>query len=153
MFKAEDLEFYVRYNILSEMLEHSKVFKPLDFTNTLELFENELKTATLLNDFTFVNDQLTTAIKIAKKIGVDHKIWHNERGNSYLKLAKNIINEDRYWIKQDYHSKAIQEFKLAKNIEKRKEVEKLYADLKPLIKLPTISIPYTEENTEYFKET
>ena len=152
LFKTKNLEFYIKHGVLTDMLKYPKIFKALDFTNTLTLFENELKNDTIIDDFILGNEQLSTAIKIANKIGADHKRWHNEKGLAYLRLAEKITIEDRYWIKQDYHAKAISEFKLAKNIQNRKSTEKLYTDLKPLIKLPTISTPYSEDIQKAFKK-
>lgn len=152
LFKSKGLKFYIKHGILVDMLKYPKIFKALDFTNTLTLFENELKKDTLIDDFNLGNEQLSTAIKIAKKTSVDHKTWHNEKGLTYLRLAENITTEDKYWVKQDYHAKAISEFKLATNINNRKRTEKLYTDLKPLIKLATISTPYSEDIQKALKK-
>jgi len=145
LFDVKDLEFYVRHNILTDMLKYPKIFKAIDFKNTLDLFENELRTETSIDDFLLSNEYLPTAIIIAKKIQEDYKKYHNQRGLSYLRIAEKILDNDRYWIKQSNYAKAISEFKFSKNTEKIKYTEKLYADLKPLIKLPTISIPFTKD--------
>lgn len=123
LFKAENFEFYIHEGILRDMLKYPKIFKAVDFQNSLSLFQKFLNEPNLLDNFMLVNDQLSTAIKIANKTRTDNKIWHNEKGLAYLKLADEIINEDRYWIKQDYHSKAIAEFKLANHKENRQKTE------------------------------
>lgn len=151
LYEAEDLEFYVIQGILSDMLEYPKLFKPKDFSNTLTFFEKELEKNILSDNFIFLDEYLSIAIKIAKKIGEDHKKWHNEKGLVYLKFAEQITNKESYWIKQDYYAKAILEFKLAKNIENKKNTEKLYSDLKPLIKLDSFSIPFSKEVQEKLK--
>lgn len=148
LFNVKNLEFYVLHNILTDMLEYPKIFKAIDFENTLDLFENELKTETEIDDFLLSEEYLPTAITIAKKIKKDFKKYHNHRGLCYLKLAEKIIDKDRNWIKQSNYAKAITEFKLSKNIQKRKYTEKLYTDLKPLIKLSTTTIPFTKEVQE-----
>jgi hypothetical protein len=145
LFKAENIDFYIREGILKDMLEYPKIFKSKDFRNSLTLFDKFLQKPNLIDNFMLANEQLSTAIKIANKTSSDNKKWHNEKGLAYLRLANEINNEDRFWVKQDYHSKAITEFKLASHIENRKKTELLYAQLKPQIKLPTISIPYSEE--------
>ena len=152
IFKAESLEFYLIHGILVDMLKYPKIFKSIDFTNTLTLFEKELKSDTELDDLILGHEQLSTAIKIAKKLGEDHKKWHNEKGLAFLRLAEKITNKDRFWIKQDYHAKAISEFKLAKNIQNRKNTEKLYSDLKPTIKLATVQIPYSKDIQNILKD-
>jgi hypothetical protein len=152
LFDTKDLEFYIRHNILTDMLKYPKIYKALDFENTLDLFENELKSKTSIDDFLLSEEYLSTAIIIAKKTKKDYKKYHNQRGFSYLRLAETIIDKDRYWIKQSNYAKAITEFKLSKNIQERNRTEKLYSDLKPLIKLPTISIPFTEDVREKLKK-
>ncbi|WP_109435645.1 DUF4209 domain-containing protein [Aquimarina sp. AU119] len=146
LFKTEKFEFHDKQSILNDMLEFPKIYKPIDFANSLQLFEKELSKKTInLDDFMLVNYYLPTAIKIANKTKTDTKKWQNEIGLAYLRLAENETKEDRFWIKQDYNYKAIHSFKLSGNDEYRKKSEKLYADLKPKIKLPTITIPFTQE--------
>ncbi|MGY6649441.1 DUF4209 domain-containing protein [Wenyingzhuangia sp. IMCC45574] len=152
LFETDNLEFYIIHSILSDMLKYRKIFKTIDFNNTLSFFEEQLNTETKLDDLTLGHEYLSTAIKISKKLGEDHRIWHNEKGLAYLRLAETITNPEQYWVKQDYHAKAIEEFKLANNTTNRKTSEKLYADLKPLIKLNTFSIPYTKEIEEAFNK-
>ena len=101
LFEATKLEFYTREGILRDMLDFPKVFKPKDFENTLKLIENELKKdKTVIDDFSLVHNYLPTAIKIATKTNSDVKKWYNEMGLAYLRMANQIINEDRFWIKQ-----------------------------------------------------
>ncbi|NEW79420.1 MAG: DUF4209 domain-containing protein [Gelidibacter sp.] len=153
LFEATKLEFYTREGILRDMLEFPKIFKPKDFENTLKLIENELnKDKTEIDDFSLVHNYLPTAIKIATKTNSDIKKWHNEMGLAYLRMANQIINEDRFWIKQDYHASATEAFKKAGNVVERNKVEKLYADLKPKIKLPLFKMDYTEEIQKSLKE-
>lgn len=153
LIEATKLEFYTREGILRDMLEFPKIFKPNDFEKSLELIENELKKDnTVIDDFSLVHNYLPTAIKIALKTSSDTKKWHNEIGITYLRMADEVTNEDRFWIKQDYHSSAIEAFRQAGNINERKEAEKLYADLKPKIKLPLFKIDYTTEIQTYLLE-
>lgn len=153
LFNANKLEFYTLDGILNSMLEANKIFKPKDFENTLYIFDNEIinNTKENIDDFFLVNSTLPTAIKIAVKIKSDPKKWQNEIGLAYLRMANKITREDKFWIKQDYHSSAIEAFKLAKKEKNRKLAEKLYANLKPQIKLPTHTIPYTQELQKLLK--
>lgn len=140
LFKAKKLKFYTVHGILQDMLEYPKLFKPIDFEHTLTIFEKELNiNRKKIDDFNLVSYHLPTAIKIARKIKSDVKKWYNEVGNAYLRLANEEVEEDRYWIKQRFHAEAIKSFTLAANNDKKKDVEILYAQLKPKIKLPGFS--------------
>lgn len=153
LFEATKLEFYTIEGILRDMLEFPKIFKPNDFENSLELIIKELKKdKTEIDDFFLVHNYLPTAIKIAVKTNSDTKKWHNEKGMAYLRMADAVTNEDRFWIKQDYHSSAIEAFRHAGNTNDRKKTEKLYADLKPKIKLPLFKFDYTPEIQKYLQE-
>ena len=140
LFKAKKLKFYTIHGILEDMLEYPKLFKPIDFEQTLSIFDKELKqNRRKVDDFNLVSYHLPTAIKIATKTKSDVKKWHNEVGLAYLRLANEEVEENRYWIKQRFHAEAIKAFALAGNKDKKKEVEALYAQLKPKIKLPGFS--------------
>lgn len=153
LFQTSELEFYAKDGILNEMLKYPKLFKPGDFEKTLSLFDSELNKKTNSSDeFTFANYYLSTALKIAAKTKSDVKKWHNEKGLAYLRLAKSETKEDRFWIKQDYHAKAIEEFTLAGNTENRKIAQQLYADLKPYVKLNTIKVNFNEKTQKQFRE-
>ncbi len=153
LFEATKLEFYTLEGILRDMLEAPKIFKPKDFDNSLELIIKELKKDKIeIDDFFLVNNYLPLAIKIAVKTNSDTKKWHNEKGQAYLRMADEVTNEDKFWIKQDYHSSAIEAFRQAGNINERKKTEKLYADLKPKIKLPLFKFDYSPEIQKYLQE-
>lgn len=153
LFDSPKLEFYTLEGILRDMLEFPKIFKPNDFENSLELIIKELKKdKTEIDNFFLVHNYLPTAIKIAVKTNSDTKKWHNEKGMAYLRMADAVTNEDRFWIKQDYHSSAIEAFRQAGNVNERKKTEKLYADLKPKIKLPLFKYDYTPEIQKYLQE-
>ncbi|WP_420577974.1 DUF4209 domain-containing protein [Ekhidna sp.] len=152
LFDIEGIKFYTKDGILNDMLEYPKLFKALDFDRTLELYEAELKESKeKKDDFLLVNYHLPTAIKIATKTKNDVKRWHNEIGLTYLRMAANETQEDRFWIKQDYHSKAISAFRLAGNKTMKLEAEKLYADLKPKVRLSNVKIDFDEETRNTLK--
>ncbi|WP_046755113.1 DUF4209 domain-containing protein [Kordia jejudonensis] len=153
LFKAKRLKFYTLHSILEDMLSCKKIFKPKDFENTLSLFQTQLEESKGgKEDFLLVNEYLPSAIKIAAKIKSDTKNWQNEIGLAFLRMAEEITQEEKFWIKQDYHAKAIEAFKLSGNLEYRKKAEILYANLKPQIKLPTHTISYTEEIQDLLKK-
>ena len=158
LFKTEGIEFYTRHGILDDMLKYPKIFKAQDFENTLTLFDLEIAKQEP-NDYMLVHRYLPTAVKIAAKLQSDVKKWHYEIGLSYLRCALKETKEERFWLKLDLYTKAIEFFSLAKNDEKRKETEKLYAELKPKVTLPLHTLEYDEkmqkerlENHETIKE-
>ncbi len=147
LFEIPEFEFYLKHDILNDMLKYPKLFKPIDFDGTLDLIENEInKNNDNANDYNLVEYLIPTAIKIATKTQSDVKKWHTKKGIAFLKLAEAETEEDRFWIKQDFHTSAIIAFSNAGNIEKRKEAEELYAKLKPKIKLPSKRFNYKIED-------
>jgi hypothetical protein len=153
LFEIPYLDFFVKHGILEEMLEYPKLYKPDDFKGTLDIFEKEInRVSKKVDDFNLVYYHIPTAIKIAIKTNSDIKKWYSEKGLAFLRLAFEETQEERYWIKQDYHAKAIEAFRSAGNTEKRKEVELLYAELKPKIKLPTIRQKFDQETIKYLEE-
>lgn len=153
LFEATDLEFYALHAILDDMLENPKIFKAGDFEGTLPLFEKEInKERKKSDDFLLVNYYLPTAIKIAAKVGADVKKWHNDAGLAYLRISDTEVEEDRYWIKQSYHVKAIEAFTFAGKTEKKKQAEKLYSDLKPKVKLSSVEIELDEKTQKEIEE-
>lgn len=151
LYDTQSIPFYIKYGIIIDMLENPKIFKPIDFENTLQIFESDL-VGDLDDHFRLAEMYLPTAIKIAHKIKSDVKIWHNKLGCSYLKAAELETNDERAWIKIDIISRAIKEFKLGQNIAKKSEAEKLYADTKPKVKLDTIHIPHDKEIRAAYKQ-
>lgn len=148
-----DFEFYTKHSLLSDMLEYPKLFKSQDFENTLGIIENVLKEErTNTVDFSIVNYYIPTAIQIATKTNSDVKLWYNEKGNTYLKIADYETDEERFWMKLNNYASAINAFMLAGNTEKTKEAELLYAELKPKVKLPTTKIDFDAETQQKFRE-
>ena len=43
LYKANKLNFSTKHGIIKDMLKYSKIFKPVDFNNVLELFEEGIK--------------------------------------------------------------------------------------------------------------
>lgn len=149
----QENEFYTRHGILNDMLEYPRLFKPVDFENTLAIFDERINgDGKKPDDFLLVNYHLPTAIKIATKTKSDVKKWHNEIGLAYLRIAEEETEEDRLWIKQNYHSKAIEAFNLAGNKEKRKEAQQLYADLKPKVKLSSFRVDFDEKTQKLLRK-
>jgi len=151
LFRVSDLEFHTLHSIIENMLEYPKLFKPKDFERSLALFEEEINKKEF-DDFSLAKYYLPTAIKIATKLKTDVKKWHNEVGLAYIRIAKEEIEEDRNWIKLKFYFEAITAFKLSGNNDKRKEVELLYAELKPHIKLSSFRMDFSKETITKLKE-
>jgi hypothetical protein len=146
-------DFYFKHGILEDMLKYPKLFKPLDFGNTLSIFEDALKSKNWRNDnFLNINLHILTAIKIAIKTNSDVKKWHNELGHAHSRIADLETQEDRFWIKLVHYSNAIKAFGLAGNNEKKYESELLYSELKPKVKMPTVSVDLDEESQNKMKD-
>tara|TARA_Y100001933_G_C19008517_1_gene567681 strand:- start:3680 stop:5185 length:1506 start_codon:yes stop_codon:yes gene_type:complete len=152
LFKS-DFEFYTKHGILNDMLDYPKLFKSDDFKQTLSIFENELKNdRKKTDDFSLVNYHIPTALKIAIKTKSDVRKWHNECGLAYLRIAEGETEEDRFWLKLDNYASAIKAFTSAGNLEKVKDAETLYSELKPKVKLPTTRIDFDEETQKQLQE-
>jgi len=151
LFHSNGFEFYTKHGILNDMLKYPKLFKPKDFENTLKIIDEEVY-KNKSDNFLLVNYHIPTALKIAAKTKSDIKKWHNEIGLAYLRLAESETKEDRFWIKQDYHSKAIKSFILAGNNEKKNEAEHLYSELKPKVKLQNIRIEFDEQTQKQLQD-
>lgn len=132
------IEFSTKQSIIKEMLSSPKIFKPLDFEKTLSIFEEEL-IRVRLHDYHLAKIYFPTALQIAKKTKSELRKWHDRTGLAYLRLALTETQDDRLWLKQSYYKKAIHSFLLAKNINKKNEVEMLYSELKPKVKLPVVA--------------
>jgi hypothetical protein len=148
------LPFWTKHSILDDMLKHPKLFKPEDFTNTLNLFKNELNRADKRTDhFLLVNNYLPTALRIASKTKSDNKYWYDQIGECYVQMAYDEERPDRLWIKQDNYAHAIDAFGNSGNIQRRKEIEQAYYELKPKVTLPShrIEIKLSKEESKLFK--
>ena len=153
LFESVGFEFYVKHSILKDMLEYPKIFKQSDFENSLEIFDEIVKTENdKPNSITLYEFYLSTAIKIAQKTNSDVKKWHNIVGFAYLRMAESETEEDRFWVKQKFHTDAIEAFGLAGNLEKVREVEKLYMELKPKVTLPSHRFTYDEKTQKKLKK-
>lgn len=147
LFDTTDLKFYMKFQIIKEMLKYNKIFKAEAFKNVLSIFEEELLNSK--DSLTLVEFYLPTAIKICQKIGCDVKRWHNEMGNLYFNWAESETEKDRFWIKLDTYKKAIDAFTYAGNGEMKTKVEQLYSELKPSVKLTSYRF---EMNSKTHKE-
>lgn len=153
LIKEDKLPFYTKHGILDDMLQYPKIFKADDFSNVLILFEKRLiSKLDEGGDFTLVNYHLPTAIKIAQKIKSDVLRWYNEIGESYLRMAKKEVDDERNWIKLDLFSKAIDAYRKAGNKEKKNEVEQLYFLLKPNVKLDEYKVDFDEDTVRKLNE-
>ena len=77
LFDYNKLKFYTIHGILDDMLNCPKVFKPVDFENTLPIIEREIsKKSKNVDYFLSVNSYIPTAIKIAIKTNYDPLNFH-----------------------------------------------------------------------------
>jgi len=151
---SEDLNFWAKHGIIEDMLKYPKIFKTIDFTDTLPIFTNQIDVANEnVDDFNLVNYHLPTAIKVAQKLKSDVKIWYEEIGNRYLRLADREVEENRYWIKLDYYRAAIEAYLKCGNVEKKTTVEQQYFELKPKVKLDEYRIDFDEETIAKLKDS
>ncbi len=142
--------FFLRHSVMDTMLKNPKYFKQQDFHGSLNVFEKELTELDQVDYHLMVTYYLPTALKIAQKMNIDIRKWHDRIGYSYVRLAEKETQEERYWIKQDYYTQAIHAFGRAVNLERKKEVEQLYFELKPKVKLPSVEVKL--DVTELYKE-
>lgn len=138
-----NVPFFLQHLVLDEMAKHQKIFQQSDFSGTLDLFEKELAAEDRSDDFLMVTYYLPTALKIAQKINDDVRKWHNHIADCFLRLAQKEVNEERNWIKQKWYAQAIHAYGMASNVSKKKEVEQLYFELKPNVKLNTVRLDLT----------
>ncbi|MCB0492496.1 MAG: DUF4209 domain-containing protein [Cyclobacteriaceae bacterium] len=142
--------FFLRHAVMDTMLKNPKYFKAVEFHGSLNLFVTELESGGELDYFMMVHNYLPTALKIAQRTNDNVKKWHNYMADCYIRLAEKETNEERYWIKQDYYTHAIHAYGRAGNVEKKKEIEQLYFELKPKVRLPGVKMQF--DVTEIYKE-
>ncbi|ADR21947.1 hypothetical protein MATR_04190 [Marivirga tractuosa] len=149
-----EVSFWAKHSILDDMIKHPKIFKAEDFKGSLNLFKKELDGANKRTDhFLLVNNYLPTALRIASKTKSDNKYWYDQIGECYVQMANDEESPDRLWIKQDNYANAIDAFGNSGNIQRRKEIEQAYYELKPNVKLPShrIEVKLSEEESKLFK--
>lgn len=142
--------FFLRHAVLDTMLKNPKYFKSEHFGRSLDVFKKELESVERVDYHLMVNYYLPTALKIAQKTKTDVRVWHNHTGDCYMRIAERETKEDRYWMKLEYYTQAIRSYGLAGNTERKKEVEQLYFELKPNVRLPEVEVKF--DVTEVYKE-
>lgn len=146
LFDADQLRFSTKHSIVEEMLKFPKMFKSIDFADILTIFERHLvNTIGKPDDFLSVSYYLPTAIKVAQKQKSNVKIWYDEMGKVYLRMAESEIEEERNWIKQKFYAQAVEAFRLSGNQQRKRECEQLYFALKPYVKLDEHLVDFDEE--------
>lgn len=155
LLKSDHLPFWFKASVLEEMSKYPKQFKKKDFEGCLQLYRDEFNNTGKRTDYMFLaNTYLIKAIDISQKLGESPNEWYSMIGQCYLNLAEGETDESRYWIKQDYHAKAVQAFLLAGNAKMRAKAEDLYFKLKPQVSLPTHEYQFklTEEQVKALEE-
>lgn len=151
--EAEGISFYTKHGIVEDMLKHPKIFKSKDFDKVLSIFAAHIKSAGgNPDDFLLTNYHIPTAIKVAKKQNSDVKSWYDEIGYAYLRIAERETEADRHWLKLNDYARAIEAFRLSGNLEKKRECEQLYFDLKPHVRLDEYRIDFDEETMQKLRE-
>lgn len=149
------LPFWFKASILEEMAKHPRLFKKGDFDGHLQLYREEFNKTEKRTDYiSLASRHLLNAIDIAQKLATPPNEWYTMIGQCFLKLAEEETDESRYWIKQDYHAKALQAFLWAGNTEMKAKAAKLYSELKPKVNLPTHEYQFklTDEQVKALKE-
>ncbi len=132
------ISFWVKAHILEEMVRHPRLFKKDDFEGCLQIYRDEFNRTDKRTDFSFLADTyFPTAIKIAQKRSENPNEWFNMMGQCYLRIAEEETDQSRFWIKQEYHSRAVDAFLKAGDSEMKAKAERLYFELKPKISLPS----------------
>ena len=149
-----NIKFYIRHSILETMLDFPGVFKKETFENTLSLFEEDIKLTESgkSDDHLMAKYYLPTAIKIASKIGEDSRKWYTKIGEFYVRTADKENDPERNWIKLQFYSSAIQNFRQAGDTAKRQQAEEKYAALKEEVTLPTVEVPYDDDHIKHLNE-
>jgi hypothetical protein len=154
LLNAIKIPFYTKHSLLRIMLEYGQIFKADSFSGSLALFEKELTSRKKKSDdFGMVNYYLPTAIRIASKLGEDIRIWHNTIGECYVRLADEETEEDRNWLKLHDYAQAIRSFGQAGNVIRKKEIEQLYFELKPNVKLNNVQINFDDDTVKALEES
>jgi hypothetical protein len=145
--------FWAKHGIIDDMLKYPKIFKSTDFNNTLGLFELHLQNVNSIGeDFQLVNYYLPTAIKVAQKQKSGVKKWYEEIGKAYIRMAEEENEDERSWIKLEEYRQAIDAFRLSGNQKRKQEIEQLYFELKPKVKLEEFSIELDEETRKKLEQ-
>jgi hypothetical protein len=154
LFGQKFISLTTKMGIVEDMLNYTQLFKPEHFKGVLDLYKgviNDRKVSS--DDFLFVNNYLPMAIKVAQKLKEDVKPWYEEVGLAHLRIAEKETKDDRNWIKLNEYSEAIEAFRMAGNTKKKKDVEKLYTQLRPSVALDTFELPFDKDIQEKMKKT
>lgn len=145
LFQSPTLNFWAKHGIVDDMLKHTKIFKADDFAGTLELFEEHIKKPkTKTDDFWLVHNHIPVALKVAQKSKRGVKAWYDEMGKAYMRLAERETEGSRSWIKLDQYRSAIDAFRQSGDKLKKQQVEQLYFELKPKVKLDEFKVDFDE---------
>lgn len=151
---GNNLPFWLKNDVVKNMLNAHKLFNPKSLFKCLSLFENEMNSGEIRDDFYWIHNVLPNAISLAQKTKTDKKKWINEIGYANLRLAESTLNdrEERAFIKAGLYKDAINAFSESGNKLKKEETEQKYFDLKPQIKLTHFQIPYDDKTISLLQE-
>jgi len=150
LYKTAHIPFYIKHSMLESMLNIKYVFKPVDFKDSLSIFEIEFRDIKK-EWFLWVHNYLPTCFKIARRISGDLKIWYERLGDLNAAQADIETDPGRFWIKHNMYASAVVAYKNSGNIGKRKRIEQAIFELKPLITLPSITVNRTEKQIKDLK--
>jgi hypothetical protein len=141
LLKQIDIPFWMKNSLLEEMLDANQIFKPADFSGTLEIFENEIINTKWVGDkFLWANSYCDTAISVAKRAGENFKRWHEQKGDCFVYVAEQETKAERMFLKASAYTSAIAAYRQAGNVSKRKHTEQSLFELKPNLHLGTVRI-------------
>lgn len=152
--ESTTLPFWLKRRVIEKMIDSPRIFMKEDFSNSLTLFEKEKQNQKRVDDFSWVNYSLPTAIKIAQKIKSDVKKWYDEIGHGNVRIAEEELNNEdsRAIIKISMYSSAIAAYRKSGNHKKRVEIEKKYFDLKPKVRLDHFQIDFDEKTISMLEQ-
>lgn len=144
LYESDLLPFYIKHSMIKSMLEAKQVFKPNDFIKSMEVLEkafDEEKGERSLWIFSYIE----TCLTVARKTKSDIKIWFERLGDIQAEKADAETEPERNWIKNNMYTSALEAYKSAGHVEKRKRIEQAIFDLKPVITLPLIRVERTKK--------
>lgn len=145
LFDMKSVPFYVKHSLMKHMLERSSIFKPIDFENTLNIFQQALNEKDDKDSFLWIHYYMDTAIQVARKTGNDVNRWHNILGYMHVEVAEREVKPDRMWLKLKSYASAIDAYRAAGNTDQRKIIEQRIFELKPKVQLTKVRLKKSEE--------
>lgn len=99
-----------------------------------------------VEDCSAIEQLAAVAIRFAKFLSIDHKVWHDKNGYAYIAQMEKRQSDTSNMIPMHFCEKAIAEFQLAGNKTKVEELHLVYAELRKKFKLDEFPIELDQED-------